>query len=222
MAHDQNPPEDPLDLEAVDRAIRINELTEQARELGMGESFVDGDCPPEIHEQFLKNIVDYESAPVSSHFAQLEQAGVALPPPDSLDDAALHAKLWEVINVLAKMSVSLSRTDHLSDRELYTELWGDTLREDTAIMAPGSGWMCHLDMLGGCSEEDIENSLRYYDSEEDRQQWAKEWPDDVIPPHVDPPFDRDRHLPKVEQNVPECRDNGLDEFDDGDESDEEN
>ena len=62
-------------------------------------------------------------------------------------------------------------------------------------MKAGSGWVNHIDVIGGGSEEDIEIGLRYYDTEEQRGHWAKDFPDDVIPPHEAPPFDRDRHLP---------------------------
>ena len=51
-----------LDLDAVDQEIRINELTEQARAMGMGESHISEECPPEVHEQFLQNMIAYESA----------------------------------------------------------------------------------------------------------------------------------------------------------------
>lgn len=190
------PPDDPLDLDAADLEIRINELSERVKDIGMSSFHVSEDCPPDIHEQFLRNVLDYESAPVSSHFQQLIEAGIELPAPDRLDDAALHAKLWEVINALAAREVFLSRTDHMSDRQLYEHLWTDTLREEGPMMPPGSGWMCDLDMLGSCSEEDIQNSLRYYDDEEMRRRWAKDFPKDVIPPHEDPPYDRDRHLPR--------------------------
>jgi len=40
----------------------------------------------------------------------------------------------------------------LSDRELYTLLWRDVLREETPMLPdyPGSAW--HLDLLGSGSE----------------------------------------------------------------------
>lgn len=211
MSDQHDLPEDPLDLDAIDREIRINELTEQVKDLGAGESYVSENCPPELHEQFLSGIVAFESAPLGSQFQRLTEAGVELPPPDSLDDGALHAKLWEVINALAAWDVYLQRTDHLSDRALYQDLWGDLLRDQVALMPPGSGWRNYIDVIGSGSQEDIEISLRYYDTEEDRRHWAKEFPSDVIPPHEDPPFDRDRHLPQPPEEV---RGPGEDEDDD--------
>ena len=204
MANEHVPSNDPLDPEAIDRDIRINELTEHARELGMGSSHVSDDCPPGVHEQFLRNMIDFETAPRSSQFSRLVEEGVALPAPETLDDGVLHSKLWVIINTLAARNTFVSHTDHLSDRQLYEQLWNDTLLEETTIMPPGSGWRNYIDMIGSGSEEDIEIGLRYYESEEDSQLWAKDFPKDVIPPHEDPPFDRDRLLPTPVDEFPEA------------------
>jgi hypothetical protein len=58
------PVDDPNDLEKVDQEIRINELKAEAEEL-VGKEMSGGeadDCPPEIQEQFWKNVVEYEKA----------------------------------------------------------------------------------------------------------------------------------------------------------------
>jgi hypothetical protein len=36
----------------------------------------------------------------------------------------------------------------------------------------------------------------YYADAEYRKRWHKDWPDDEMPPHVDPPNDRDSKLPQ--------------------------
>jgi hypothetical protein len=53
----------------------------------------------------------------------------------------------------------------------------------------------HIDIIGGFSEEDIQLYLKYYADEEARQRWVEQFPTDIIPDHVTPPYDRDRHLP---------------------------
>jgi hypothetical protein len=219
MSAKHEPHDDALDLEAIDQRIRINELTEEVRALGMGDSGASEDCPPGIHEQFLKNIIDYESAPVSSPFARLEAAGVRLPAPDALDDAALHDKLWELINALAAQDTELHSTDHLSDRALYERLWSDVLREEYPMMPVGSGWVNNLDMIGSGSEEDIQISLRYYSTDEDRQHWADDFPDLNIPPREPKPYDRDRLLPRIDRGAFEGGCDCDDECDDGLEED---
>lgn len=64
-----------------------------------------------------------------------------------MDDLQLAAKLSEILDALARMRVFLSQTDHLSDRELYTHLWGDTLREPVKDMRRDESSAWHIDSL---------------------------------------------------------------------------
>lgn len=185
----------------IDQEIRINELREASREAAGGDMYEweSPDMPPAIAEQFWGNVLSYETAGETSHFNQLQELGIELPAPEELEDSQLSAKLWEVIHGMAKLNIFLSQTDHLSDRELYAHLWHDSLREITMDLPPNSGWTCHLDLLGSGSDEDNELYLKYYADEEYREHWHKDFPEDVMPPHVDPPFNRDSKLPKAPQ-----------------------
>ncbi|MGH9638126.1 MAG: hypothetical protein ACRD72_25090, partial [Candidatus Angelobacter sp.] len=60
---------------------RIEDLKRQAEELcgGQMEAGSLDDCPAEVEESFWKHVVDYEKAPWTTHFQQLENAGVSLP-----------------------------------------------------------------------------------------------------------------------------------------------
>ena len=178
------------------RDKRIEDLKRRA-ELCDGHMETGGmDCPAEVEESFWKYVVDYEEAPFTTNFQQLEMAGVSLPPPDSLNDDELTAKLWEVIHKLALLRVFIEQTDHLSDRELYAHLWTDSLREETKLLPAAANSACHIQILGGWSEDDNRLYLKYYADEARRQQWHKDFPDDPIPTHEDLPYDRDRLLPK--------------------------
>ena len=190
------PVEDPNDLERVDREIHINELKRQAEELTGGEmvSGESDDMPPEMAEQFWEQVVEYERAPLTTDFAKLEERGVVMTPPEELDDGAVHAKLWEVINALAEMRVFLHFTNHMSDRELYERLWGDALRGERPDLpfSPDGAW--HYDFMTG-SDEDIDASMKYSADEEERRVWMRQFPDYNMPDHEDPPYDRDMNLP---------------------------
>jgi hypothetical protein len=182
----------------------IEALKRRAEELSGGQMKVGSadDCPEEMEEAFWKQVVDYEEAPWTTNFQQLENAGVSLPPPDSLKDEELTAKLWEIIQKLALLRVFIAQTDHLSDRELYTHLWTDSLREETKAMPLVANAAYHIELLGGWSEEDTQLFLKYYADEEWRQDWHKNWPKDPIPDHEDLPYDRDRLLPKADYSDP--------------------
>jgi hypothetical protein len=191
-------PDDPLDLEGFEQEIRINELKEEARELAGGDlhAWESPDMRPGMAEDFWGHVVAFEKAPRLCDFLRLKEMGIALPPPAEIADAELPGRLREIFEALAGVNTFMILTDHYSDRELYTHLWEDTLREVAVLMPPEAGYNCTYDLVSSGSEEDIHDWLKYYADEETRQQWAKDFPNDVIPPHEDPPYDRDRHLPK--------------------------
>ncbi len=183
---------------------RIKDLKRRAEELAGGQmkdASLD-DCPAETEEAFWEHVVEYEEAPWTTHCRQLEDAGVSLPPPDSLKDEELTAKLWEVIQKLALLHVFIEQTDHLSDRELYTHLWTDSLREETKAMPLAANSAYHIQLLSGGSNEDNQLYLKYYADDDWRRHWHEDWPNDSIPAHEDPPYDRDRLLPQPDYGPP--------------------
>ena len=42
--------------------------------------------------------------------------------------------------------------------------------------------------------------LKYYADEDWRQQWMADFPDYDLPAHENPPYDRDRHLPRPDDS----------------------
>jgi hypothetical protein len=190
--------EDPENTDHEDIESRIRKLKEEAAKLTGDQMISDelADCPSEIEEEFWKNVVAFERASWTQPFDMLVEGGVSLPPPDELDDTQITTKLWEVIRTLALLRAYLDHTDHLSDRELYTHLWNDSLREALVLQPGNPDFACHIDLIGSGSEEDIFIDLKYYADEAQRRRWAKEWPSDPMPDHQQPPFDRDRHLPQ--------------------------
>jgi hypothetical protein len=152
----------------------------------------------DLHDQFLKYVAAYEEREPSALFDLLPQSGISLPTPDELIDEEIGRKLWEVIYGLAQFGTFLHNTDHLSDRELYSYLWSDALREPAVLMPENPAYSCHLDPIGSGSEEDMHLYLKYYASNRERRQWLKDWPTDPMPDREKPPYDRDRRLPRAE------------------------
>ena len=156
------------------------------------------DLPSEMENQFLRQVLAFELGGTTTLLAELQRIGIEPPPPHTLSDDALTSKLWEIINGLARLGVFLERTNHLSDRALYEHLHGQVLPDEMDELGTDDGAAWHVDILGGWSNEDIRLHLKYYADERQRRAWAREWPDDDMPPHEDPPYDRDRHLPAPE------------------------
>src|SRR5262245_21767671 len=92
-----------------EQRLRIEELKRRIRQ-ETGETPIFGsmsDCPPDLEEDFLRHVLEFETAKEESLFSALEQAGMALPNPEGLGAAQTTAKLWEVIHALADLGVFL-------------------------------------------------------------------------------------------------------------------
>jgi hypothetical protein len=143
------------------------------------------EVPTRVENEFLASMLAWERAPIEPICHWFEPV-LQLAPPDQLSDAELHDLLWKTIYQLFDKRIVLDFTDHLSDRELYCLIFRDILpSHEKKIDRPDNflHWDC-ADMGG-----DPEIWLRYYASEEEREQWADDLPG-PIPPHEDPPFPR--------------------------------
>jgi len=147
---------------------------------------------PDVQEHFWRNVVDFETSGSTDLATELKAIGVELSDGDELDDVALHEALWRIIEGLARLRVFLDQTDHLSDRELHSELVRELLPEEMPALDVDENSAWHIDVLG---YDKPELYLKYYADEETRESWRIHRPDVPIPAHEDPPYDRDSHLP---------------------------
>ena len=181
--------------EEPDQEQRIAKLREEIKKLG-GNTMSIEDMPADMEEEFLRHVLEYETAEPISLFRLLENSGLKLPVPSSLTHDDLTPKLKETIERMSSLGAYLLHTNHLSDRELYEYLYNDGLREEAVLFPENPSYAYMIDLTGSGSEEDNQIYLKYYADAEHRIQWALDWPDDIIPDHENPPFDRDRHLPQ--------------------------
>jgi hypothetical protein len=187
----------PADDRVSDQHERIERLKAQAAAIDERMVVYESDSlTPDVREQFWRNVVELETAETTDLVKELTAIGVPLPEPDGLDDDALHAALWNTIHALARLGVFLDQTDHLNDRELYTHLLRDQLPQEMPELDMDGSWW-HIDILGGGSCEDVSLYLKYYADEATRERWRNDFPDDVVPDHEQPPYERDRHLPRL-------------------------
>ena len=156
------------------------------------------------YREYERKMILFEEGPTTTNFEQLKTAGVQLPEPDAVAEEDLRTKLWEVIAGLAILRVFLDQTDHLSDRELYAKLWHETLRAETpAIDEIGFTTAAAILQPDGV-EPDTSLYLRYYADDEERARWRQDDPAITLPPHEDPPYDRDALLPCAHNGKPDA------------------
>ena len=184
-----------MTVETDDQETRIAKLREQLEKIGGSTTTLES-MPADMEEEFLRHVLEYETAEPISLFRLLENAGLEVPAPDQLDGTTLTPKLQEVIQRMATLGAYLLHTNHLSDRELYEYLYRDGLREEAVLFPENPSYAYMIDLTGSGSDEDNLIYLKYYADEEHRKQWALDWPDDPMPQHEDPPFDRDSSLPQ--------------------------
>jgi hypothetical protein len=158
----------------------------------------------ESYKEYARKMDLFMDGPTTTNFEQLTAAGIQLPEPDAVAEAGLRTKLWEVIAGLAELRVYLDQTDHLSDRELYAKLWHETLRVETAAIDE-IGFSSHVSLLQPDGvEPDTSLFLKYYADDKEREWWRQDDPDFAIPPHEDPPYNRDALLPCAHGGKPDA------------------
>lgn len=152
--------------------------------------------PADIEEEFLRHVLEYETAEALTLYDQLKRSGPEVLSPDQLDDTTLTGDLPILIQRLATLGVYLIHTNHLSDRQLYEYLYHDGLREEAILYPDNPTYAYIIDLTGSGSDEDNQIYLKHYADEQYRNDWAHDWPDDPMPAHEDPPFNRDSSLPQ--------------------------
>lgn len=184
-----------IDEEEPSQEARIARLRAELEKLG-GTTMALESMPADIEEEFLRHVIEHETAEPISLMHLLENSGLEIPAPDTLDNHALTIKLKEIIDRMATLGAYLLHTNHLSDRELYDYLYHDCLREEAVLFPENPSYAYMIDLTGSGSDEDNQTYLKYYADEKARVKWGHDWPGDKIPKHEDPPFDRDRFLPQ--------------------------
>ncbi len=177
---------DPLGLDKVDR-----EIADAKSESAPDDPSVDLIDP--ALEAKLRAMEPENWTPPAQ---QLAEQNIPLLPPAEITDETLVPILWMLLHNLSLRGFYISHSDHLSDRELYAELWERGLRDPAHLPGrnPRGGWF--HDFLGSWGDDEMQLWLRYYASDEERAKHAKEYPKDTIPPKEKPVCNRDWRLPK--------------------------
>ncbi len=142
------------------------------------------DMPTPVENEFLASMLAWERAPVVP-IGQWFEPALRLPPPDTLDDAALHDLLWDAIQKLFDKRIVLDFTDHLSDRQLYCVIYRDILPSPEKKIDSSQNFL-HWDCADAGGDPEV--WLRYYASPQEREHWAEQG--EPLPPCEPPPYPR--------------------------------
>jgi hypothetical protein len=105
-------------------------------------------------------------------------------PPDNPSDVS--TELCTLLDYLGSLNLMVEFADHLSDRELYAWL-SEQINAHIALI-PGTS--LYFDVIGGGSDEDNEAYLTYYASDEEREQWKADFPNEKLPQRKRPLYNR--------------------------------
>ena len=146
--------------------------------------------PTPVENDFLESMLAWERAPTLP-ISRWFQPELRLPHPGDLSPEQMSSLLWNVVDKLFEQRIVLDFTDHLSDRELYCLVYRDILSAVEKKIEDSRNYL-HWD----CAHvsDDPEVWLRYYASDEDRENWAEEtgqW----LPPQE--PLPNRRDIPKA-------------------------
>lgn len=191
---DMHPSTNPETNRDVEQLLRNAELRNQLEPyFDESISWINRErVPTPIENEFLASMLAWERAPIVP-IAEWFTPPLELPTADSLDDFSLHELLWETVQKLFDKRIVLDFTDHLNDRALYTLIRRDILPSYEKKIDNGDSYL-HWDCSDAGNDSDV--WLRYYASEDDREDWHSEFHEE-LPPHEDPPYPR--RLPRGPQ-----------------------
>lgn len=172
----------------VDHLLRNAELRDELEPF-FDESLLTLDAqkvPTPVENEFLASMLAWERAPVLPIAAWFTPP-LDLPAPEQLDDQELRQLLMQTIRQLFDKRIVLDFTDHLSDRQLYRLIYRDILPSREKKIDNPNNYL-HWDCAG--ISEDAQAWLQYYATEEEREDWAWQFPDDDLPPRESPPHKR--------------------------------
>ncbi len=182
MAHMRRPKN-----EEVDQLLRNASLRDELEPF-FDESiamFNHRELPTTVENEFLASMLAWEKAPVLP-ISQWFSPELILPHPDALDAEQLHSTLWDAIQKLYAERIVLDFTDHLSDRQLYSMILRDILPANEKRIESRNSFL-HWDCAN--TENEPEDWLRFYATEEERLMWAEEEGGE-LPPQEVPPYPR--------------------------------
>jgi hypothetical protein len=128
---------------------RIGELEAALKDLADGDAvfWAAPNCPFDIRESDLEDVLQFESVGSGvSLFEGMQQHGLDLPRPETLDERQSARKVMEVFSALEDLRIFLIGFEAMSPSELYSTLWNQTLWEGCYVRKRNPGSITLIDV----------------------------------------------------------------------------
>jgi hypothetical protein len=141
---------DPVERRIRDLKARLSTMADG----GFRESGILGNCPPDLEEAHLREVLAFESVESgTSLFEGLEEQGIKLPHPEKLNERASARKVSQILYALSELWIFLVGFERMSPREFYAKLFHETLWEG-CYMKKTTGFTI-IDVSGSLSGSDL-------------------------------------------------------------------
>ena len=140
------------------RNDRAGQLEEELKRLMDGDAVIwaSGDCPPEVRQTNMEDILAFESVGSgTSLFDGLQAHGIDLPHPDKLDEEQSLKKVAQVMLALEELRIFLVGFQNMSPREFYSTLWNETLWEGCYVKKRNPGALTVIDISHSIPKSEI-------------------------------------------------------------------
>jgi hypothetical protein len=119
------------------------------------------DCPEDVRKTNTQDIIDFESVGTgTSLFEGLQEHGIDLPRPETLNEQQSAAKVVEVARALACLRIFLIGFEHMPPRKAYSRIWNETLWEGCYIEKRNPEACTFIDVSRSLPREDVLRFLK--------------------------------------------------------------
>ncbi|HTQ12221.1 MAG TPA: hypothetical protein VMI31_19310 [Fimbriimonadaceae bacterium] len=129
-------------------------------------------------------------SPSTTIYAEMDRRGWFPASPEALNDEDLPAALERLVLDLSWLHVYLHATDHLPDRELYSQIFEHVHQNDTDLWPDDPGSAISISFISHGTDEELQIFLRYYADETEREWWKEHYPGLNMPIAELPPYPR--------------------------------
>ena len=145
-------------MKGLAEAERAAQIEEELRQMKDGDAlfWTSKDCPPELRQSNLEDILAFESVESgTSLFDGLQEHGIELPDPEKLDELQSAQKSEQVLRALMDLQIILIGFEDMSARQFYRTLYSETLWEGCYVKKRNPGALTIMDVSHSIPQSEV-------------------------------------------------------------------